>query len=52
MIPVVVFSPKPILGSFDLSTIRACQPYRAAASVEAAPAATVIAVTYRPADAV
>jgi hypothetical protein len=52
MIPVVVFSPKPILGSFDLSTTRDCQPYRAAASVEAASAATVIAVTYRHADAV
>jgi hypothetical protein len=52
MIPVVVFSPKPILGSFDLPAIRDCQPYRAAASVEAPPTASVIAVTYRHADAV
>jgi hypothetical protein len=46
MIPVVVFSPKPILGSSDLSATRDCQPYRAAASVEASAAAIVTAVTY------
>jgi hypothetical protein len=49
---VVVFSPKPILGSFDLSATRDCQPYRAAASAETPPAASVIAITYRPTDAV
>jgi hypothetical protein len=27
MSPVVVFSPKPILGSFDLHAIRDCQPH-------------------------
>jgi len=42
----VVFSPKPILGSSDLSATRDCQPYRAAASVEASAAAIVTAVTY------
>jgi hypothetical protein len=51
MIPVVVFSPKPILGCFDLSNDQR-QPHRAATSVEAHPAASVIAITYRPADAV
>jgi hypothetical protein len=52
MIPVVVFSPKPILGSLNLSATRDCQPHRAAMRVETHPAASVIAITYRPADAV